>query len=49
MTLTTKLNEALMTVINADVEQIWQTIEALPPEGREIIRERLPREKLYKK
>jgi len=30
-----------MAVINTDIEQIWQTIEALPPEGREVIRERL--------
>jgi hypothetical protein len=34
-----------MSVINAEVEQIWQTIESLPPEGREIIRERLGFEK----
>jgi len=30
-----------MAVINADVEQIWQTIESLPPEGREVIWARL--------
>lgn len=30
-----------MAVINAEVEQIWQTIESLSPEGREVIRERL--------
>ncbi|MCI0691037.1 hypothetical protein L0337_03410 [candidate division KSB1 bacterium] len=30
-----------MSIVETDVEQIWQTIEALPPEGREIIRERL--------
>jgi hypothetical protein len=34
-----------MAVINADVEQIWQTIESLPPEGREVIRERFGFEK----
>lgn len=30
-----------MEVVNTDVEQIWQTIEALPPESREVIRTRL--------
>ncbi len=30
-----------MAVITADVEQIWQAIEALPPEGREVIWARL--------
>lgn len=30
-----------MAVINTDVEQIWQTIESLPPEGREVIWARL--------
>jgi len=29
-----------MAVITADIEQIWQTIESLPSEGREVIRER---------
>lgn len=37
-----------MAVINADIEQIWQTIEALSPEDREIIRERLVHEKARK-
>jgi len=37
-----------MAVINAEVEQIWQTIESLPPEGREVIRERLGFEKPIK-
>jgi len=34
-----------MAVITADVEQIWQTIESLPPESREVIRERFGFEK----
>jgi hypothetical protein len=34
-----------MSIVETDIEQIWQTIEALPPEGREIIRERLGHEK----
>jgi hypothetical protein len=43
-----KPNEVLMAVINADIEQIWQRIEALSPEDREIIRVRLARKRLSK-
>ncbi len=37
-----------MAVINADIEQVWQTIEALRPEERAIIQERLGFEKTSK-
>ncbi len=35
-----------MSIVETDVEQIWQTIEALRPEERAIIRERLGLEKI---
>jgi len=34
-----------MTAVQTDVEQVWQTIDALPPAGREIILARLTNKK----